>query len=309
MIVDVHTRVWESAQQLGRAEETLRRKPTEPWQRPDACPEAHAQAMDPVQQALILGFDSEYLDARIDHEQVAGYVAQDPGKFLGVAGIDPMRGDAVKSLEQAQALGLVGVTVSPAAQAFHPSDTRAMELYEACEAAGLPILFEAATLLARDAKLEFAQPYLLDEVARSFPALKIVVSALGEPWVHQCLTLIEKHPTVYADLSDLATRPWQLYNALILAHQQDATERILFGSNFPFCTPEKAIVSIYSINTFTQGTPLPSIPREQLRSIVERDSLVCLGIKEPSDRKDDSSANHETLKIPSAHSLKDADSA
>ena len=309
MITDVHTRVWESATQLGRAEETLRRKPMEPWQRPDACPEAHHEAMAPIGHALILGFDSRFLDAQITHEQVAGYVKMHPAKYLGVAGIDPTRGDAVKSLEQARGLGLVGVTVSPAAQAFHPCDTQAMELYEACESLGMPILFESATLLSRDAKLEHAQPYLLDEVARSFPDLKLVVSALGEPWIHQCLTLIEKHPTVYADLSDLAARPWQLYNSLILAHQHSATDRILFGSNFPFCIPEKAIHSIYSINTFTQGTPLPSIPREQLTSIVERDALACLGIREPAAANDDSSFEHETLKIPSAHSIKEADSA
>jgi predicted TIM-barrel fold metal-dependent hydrolase len=310
MIVDVHTRVWDNADQLGRAEETLRRRPSKPWQRPDASPDAHNTAMDPVSHALVLGFDSDYLGASITHEQVASYICKDPEKYLGIAGIDPTRGDAVKSLERARALGLVGVTVSPAAQACHPCDTRAMELYEACQAMKFPVLFEAATLLARDAKLEFAQPYLLDEVARTFPELKIVVTSLGNPWVHQCLTLLDKHPTVYADLSDLSARPWQLYNALILAHQQNATERILFGSNYPFCEPEKAMVSIYSINTFTQGTPLPSIPREQLRSIIERDTLVCLGLRDakPSGTSADAPA-HETLQIPSAHDFKDADSA
>ncbi|GAB4193241.1 MAG: hypothetical protein Kow00105_07350 [Phycisphaeraceae bacterium] len=310
MIVDVHTRVWDSIKQLGRAEESLRRKPNAPWERPDASPDTHHEAMQPVRHALILGFDSQYLDAQITHEQVASYVCKDPGKYLGIAGIDPMRGDAVQSLKRAKDLGLVGVTVSPAAQAFHPCDTRAMALYEACAEMMMPILFESATLLARDAKLEFAQPYLLDEVARSFPDLKIVVSAMGDPWVHQCLTLIDKHPTVYADLSDLATRPWQLYNALVLAHQQGSTERILFGSNFPFCTPKKAIVSIYSINTFTQGTPLPSIPRDQLRSIVERDALLCLGMREPeSQQQAETGQGHETLRIPSAYSMKDADTA
>ncbi len=310
MIVDVHTRVWDNAGQLGRAEETLRRRTTEAWDRPDASADAHHEAMQPVRSALVLGFDSAYLGANISHEHVAGYVCKDPGKFLGIAGIDPTRGGAVKSLERARELGLVGVTVSPAAQACHPTDTRAMELYEACQAMNVPVLFESATLLARDAKLEFAQPYLLDEVARTFPELKIVVSSLGDPWVHQCLTLIDKHPTVYADLSDMACRPWQLYNALILAHQQDATERILFGSNFPFCMPEQAIVSIYSINTFTQGTSLPSVPREQLRSIIERDALVCLGLRSPEATEPSAQAPaHETREIPSAHSLKDANPA
>lgn len=311
MIVDVHTRIWDSAGQLGRAEETLRRRPTEPWLRPDASQDVHQEAMHPVGNALILGLDSAYLGACISHEQVAGYVSKDPQKFLGVAGIDPARGDAVASLERARELGLKAVTVSPAAQACHPCHTQAMELYEACQALNVPVLFESATLLAKDAKLEFAQPYLLDEVARTFPELKIVVSALGDPWTDQCLTLIDKHPTVFADLSDLACRPWQLYNALVLAHQQGTMGRILFGSNFPFYKPEDAIVSIYSINSFTQGTSLPSVPREQLRSIIERDALACLGLASPQTEPKPAAPEptHETIEIPSAHSLKDAYSA
>jgi hypothetical protein len=74
-------------------------------------------------------------------------------------------------------------------------------------------------------------------------------------------------------------RPWQLYNALLLAHQQGVMSQIVFGSGFPFCTPERAIVTLYSINTLIQGTHLPSVPREQLRSIVERDTLAVLGLR------------------------------
>ena len=39
-----------------------------------------------------------------------------------------------------------------------------------------------------------------------------------------------------------------------------------------------AIEAIYSINTYSQGTQLASIPRAQIRSIVERNSLEVLGI-------------------------------
>ena len=278
MIVDVHTRVFTSTDQLGGAAERLRRGRGEPWRRVTATAEDHDRAMARVDAALILGFESRLLGASISHEQVAQCVEHNPRRYLGFAGIDPTAGDPVASLERARALGLAGVTVSPAAAGFHPTDTRAMALFEAMEQHNIPLLVDPGTRWAREARMEFGQPHLLDELARSLPRLKIVVAGLGHPFIDQGLALIAKHPTVFADLSELVLSPWQLYNTLVLAHQQRVTDQLLFGSNFPLATPEQAIVTIYSVNTFVQGTHLPTVPREQLRSIVERDALRCLGL-------------------------------
>lgn len=278
MIVDVHTRIWESTEQLGQMAEQLRRRRAEPWTSLSASAQEHAEAMKPVNNAIIRGFQSKLLGASIPHEKVAAYVAGDPQRFLGFAGIDPAAGKPLQSLEQAISLGLKGVTISPAAQGFHPSDTRAMALYEACEAKKLPIFIEPGVMLARQTMTEFSQPMLLDEIARTFPDLKLVISSLGHPWIDQTIAMLSKHPSVYSDLSSLIEQPWRLYNALVAAHQAGVMNQLLFGSNFPFCSPEKAIVTIYSVNTLVQGTHLPSVPREQLRAMVERDSLAILGL-------------------------------
>ncbi|MBI1826779.1 MAG: hypothetical protein HYR83_10400, partial [Planctomycetes bacterium] len=37
--------------------------------------------------------------------------------------------------------------------------------------------------------------------------------------------------------------------------------------------------SLYGLNHLVQGTHLPAVPREQLRGIVERDTLNLLGIR------------------------------
>jgi len=282
MIVDLHTRVWDSIEELGPSvAEAYRRRKVEPWQHVSAPIQAHASAMEPVAYAAILGFESALLGASIDAEHVAKAVASRPDKCVGIVGIDPTTGHAVAKMEAALDLGLVGVTVSPAAAGFHPADTRAMELFEACQARGVPVLVECNSTLCSDVKLEFAMPYLLDEVARTFPDLKIVFSSFGTPWIEQGVALMVKHSSVYADVSGLVVRSWQLYNALVQAYQAGVMNQVLFGSGFPFCDPQRAIVTLYSVNTTSQGAPLPSVPREQLRNVVERDTLAELGIAKP----------------------------
>lgn len=279
MIVDLHTRLWTGTDQLGLpVAAQMRRRRVEAWDDTTADPAGHRAAMEPIDRAVILGFESQALGGHISHQQVADYISTDPGKLLGFGGIDPKAGDPVQSLETALALGLVGIVVSPAAAGFHPTDTRAMALFEACQDKRVPVLFESGALIARDTRMEFARPVLLDEVAREFPDLKLILGSCGDPWVDECVALMAKHPTVYADLAGLVGRPWQLFNALLTAHQLDTIDQVLFGSNFPHTTPEQAIKTIYSVNTLTQGTQLPAVPREQLRTIVERDTIQTLGL-------------------------------
>ncbi|MEX0885399.1 MAG: amidohydrolase family protein [Phycisphaeraceae bacterium] len=282
MIVDVHTRSFTSSEQLGAAAQRMRRTRTEPWHRVTASCDDHDQAMHRVDAAFVLGFESRLLGACISHDQVAECVRRAPQRYHGFAGIDPTGDDPLGSLDRARELGLVGVTVSPGAQGFHPADTRAMALFEALAHHGMPLLVDPGSQWARETRMEFAQPFLLDELARALPSLRIVLAGLGHPFIDQGLALIAKHPTVFADLSELVLNPWQLYNALVLAHQQRVTDQLLFGSNFPLSTPEQAIVAIYSVNTHVQGTHLPTVPREHLRSIVERDALSCLKLSTPA---------------------------
>jgi predicted TIM-barrel fold metal-dependent hydrolase len=58
-------------------------------------------------------------------------------------------------------------------------------------------------------------------------------------------------------------------------------DKLLFGSDFPYQWPTASIEALYSVNQFTHGSNLQPIPREQLRGIVERDTLALLGIEVP----------------------------
>jgi predicted TIM-barrel fold metal-dependent hydrolase len=154
-----------------------------------------------------------------------------------------------------------------------------MRVYERCADLGLPVFVTMVEPLTSSAMLEFARPALWDEVAQAFPDLPIVFAGFGYPWIDETLMMLGKHPRLFADISGVANRSWPLYNALQSAAGLGVMDKLLFASGFPFGTPEDAIEAIYSVNTYSHGTHLPSIPRAQIRAIVERDSLACLGIE------------------------------
>lgn len=280
MIIDIHTRIWSSLEQFGRVTaDRLRQRHAETWTLLDGSASAHEQAMSCVSGVCVLGFRSELLRANVPNEFIAEYVAREPERRFGIAGIDPLSHAALEEIDQAVALGLVGITLSPAAQGFHPSHSAAMRVYERCAELSLPVFVNNTTPAAPNAMLEFARPSALDEMARALPELRLVIAELGYPWIDETLTLLAKHQHVYADLSGISSRPWQLYNALLAAGGLHVMDKLLFGSGFPFETPTKAIETLYSLNSFGHGTQLPSIPRSRIRAIVERDSLACLGIE------------------------------
>lgn len=279
MIVDVHTHLWERPEQLGDG--TAQQLKAQMMQEPiNASGWAYDQATQKVDASFILGFESQYIGASISNEQVANYVKRRPNKYLGFAGIDPLAPNWQDKLKEAIDLGLVGVCFSPAAQNCHPTHTQAFKLYEKCQDLQLPILHHPGTHMATAAVMAFSRPYLFDEVGRCFPKLKLILSQLGHPWVDETIILLSKHPNFFADLSDISSRPWQLYNALLTAQQQNVTDSLLLGSDFPFSTPEQVIYNLYSVNHFTKGTDMPMIPRHVLSNIIERDTLTALGLSD-----------------------------
>ena len=278
MIVDCHTQSWDASARFGDPAAAV----LDQTLQADAV--RHMEAVDPVDLAIVLAFKSNYLQAEISNQYVADYVRRYSSKLIGFAGIDPTDANCIDELARAQEeMGLKGVTISPALQDFHPCDMRAMKLYDACIRRGMPVLFEQ-NHRSPAAKLEFARPLLLDEVAREFPDLRIVVSHLGFPWIHETVVLLAKHRNVFADIAGLLRHPWLSYTALMPAYEYDVIDKLLFGSDFPYRCPTECIESLYSINQISMGTNLAAIPREKLRGIVERDALSLLGISSPASR-------------------------
>lgn len=290
MIVDTHTSIWQSPEQLGaeapaRLAQLTRFGAEYVRLLPKADTAAHLLAAEPVDCCFILGFRSRLLGAEIPNRFIADYCAEHADRMIGFAGVDPTDDGVAAHLELiAREPHLKGLVICPAAQNFHPCDTRAMRVYEQAVRHKWPIIFFSGPYAAADARLEYARPWLWDEVARAFPGLKIVLGHLGYPWVDETLLLIQKHAHCFAGLAGLLRRPWIAYDALVRAYQMDVLDKLLFGSDFPFAVAADAIETLYRVNQFARGTNLPAIPREQLRQVVERDALALLNIPAPPGR-------------------------
>ena len=280
MIVDCHSHVWEypghiSDEFVKEARGRARGTPVDIH----VPPERHWRAMAGVDKAIVFGMRAHHAGIVTPNEYVADYVRQHPQKLIGFAGVDPTCDPVVETLEHATGtLGLRGVKLGPIYQNIHPTDPRMMTVYEFCEAKRIPILIHQGTTFPRKAPLKFALPTLLEDVALAFPELRMVIAHLGHPWIDDTLVLIRKQPHLYSDVSALHYRPWQFYNALVMAREYGVLDKLLFGSDYPFTTPEATIDALRNLNRMAEGTNLPTLLPEEIEGLIHSPTLECLNL-------------------------------
>lgn len=215
------------------------------------------------------------------NKKVSDYVGKHKEKMIGFAVVEPTTDKiGVKNLAAlTDKLGLKGTVLYCSQCGFHPTHSKAMGFYESAQELGLPVFFHNGGALGPEAVLDYAQPYLLDEVAREFSALKIVIGTMGSPFIEQTLSMVAKHKNVYADLTIKPSNVWQVYNMVVAAHECGVMDKLLFGSGFPFGKAKECIETLLSFNKLLTDTDLPTVPRGDIQNIIERDTLEVLGIK------------------------------
>lgn len=282
MIVDCHTHVHKypghlSDEFVHEAQARSRAKPVEVDANVTA--ERHWKAMAGVDKVIVLGMRAFHSGIMVPNEYVADYASQHPEKVIGFAGVDPAHDNVRQTLEVAvDKLNLRGVKLGPVYQNLHPTDKRIMEVYEFCEARKLPIMIHQGTTFPRVAPLKYSLPLLLEDVAFQFPNLRMVIAHLGHPWVEDTLVLIRKQPNLYADLSALHYRTWQFYNSLILAKEYGVLGKVLFGTDYPYTSPEATIEALRNFNKLVEGTNLPRLEDEDIENIIHSPTLELLGL-------------------------------
>ena len=239
----------------------------------------YLQAFEKIDASIVLTVTGGHSDQA--NEQVSEYVKQHK-KLIGFGVVNPVEDNVTAKAVTASIInmGLEGVVLYCGKDKFHPAHSKAMRFYEAAQQLSIPVFFHNSASDS-DAVLDYAQPYLLDEVARSFPELKIVIGGMGLPFVSQTLCMVNKHENVYADLSICPERTWQVYNIVAAAYEAGVMDKLFFGSGYPSAQPDVCIETLLGFNKLLVGSGLPTVPREKIRSVIERDTLTVLGISLP----------------------------
>ncbi len=208
------------------------------------------------------------------------YIAKNE-KMHGFAVINPIKENV--SLEHIKSvtvdINLEGIVLYCGNSAFHPAHSRAMLVYQAAQKLNLPVFFNNGATFSRDAVLEYCQPYQIDEIARKFQNLKIIIGNMGIPFFSQTLCMISKHPNVFADLTISPRKVWEIYNIVVSAHEAGVMDKLVFGSGFPFNKPGPCIETLLGFNRLLPDHVQRTVPREKIRNIIERNTLKLLGIE------------------------------
>ncbi|MFC9691209.1 amidohydrolase family protein [Kribbella sp. NPDC056951] len=177
----------------------------------------------------------------VSNDEVAGFVAQYPERLVGVASVDLRRPmDAVRELRRAvRELGMCALRVVPWLWGLPPNDRRYYPLYAECVELGIPFCTQVGhTGPLRSSEPGRPIPYL-DEVALDFPELTIVGGHIGYPWTVEMIALSTKYPNVYIDTSAYTI---QRYPPELVAYlRTHGRGKVLFGTNYPMISPEKAL--------------------------------------------------------------------
>ena len=94
-------------------------------------------------------------------------------------------------------------------------------------------MWHQGTTFPSRARLNWALPLQLEDIAMDFPDLKMIIAHLGHPWEEDCIVLIRKCPNVYTDISAVHYRPWRYWQAMVTAMEYGVDHKILLASDFP----------------------------------------------------------------------------
>ncbi|MBI3468057.1 MAG: amidohydrolase [Planctomycetes bacterium] len=280
MIIDVHSHAWNYPDHFSDDFRRQARR-ARAGQEVDLAVrfEQYAARASERVRTVVFGGKARLSGLWVDDRYVAAYVAQHPDRLLGFLSVDPTQPDWEDELRFGhQELKMRGIKLLPMYAGFRPDDERLDPLWRYAQQHYLPVLLHTGTTFIAQAPLECTLPRHLDPVAARFPDVPIIMAHLGHPYEGECIVTARKHPRVFADISALHYRPWQLYNSLTLVQEYGVWDKVLFGTDYPFTDVDATLAGLRMLNQMLAGTALPRLNEEAIERMIYRDTLTLLGI-------------------------------
>lgn len=152
--------------------------------------------------------------------------------FLPFASIDPRTeshpADNLRRLVDER--GFAGLKLYPSYQQYHPNDDLVYPIYEEAQKLEIPVMVHTGTSIFKGARLKYANPQDLDDVAVDFPRLKIIMAHSGRGlWYKEAFFLARMHDNIYMDISGLPPKKLLKY----FPDLENVADKVVFGSDWP----------------------------------------------------------------------------
>lgn len=178
----------------------------------------------------------------------ARVVKEHPGVFVGfgTACLEPLRVQrAVRQVQEARDLGLVGVNLQPSFVGLAMTDRRLYPLYAKAEELRMVVALHTGVNYTTHQPIVNDHPLQLDQVACDFPDLLLVACHAGWPFSAELVAVMRKHPNVFADFGGLAPRyvsapdaGWSVMRRFMNSLLRD---QVLYATDWPVFPMERAI--------------------------------------------------------------------
>jgi len=139
--------------------------------------------------------------------------------------------------------------------------------YELAAKYDVPVVFHTGDTNSTRARLKFADPLTIDEVAVDHPKVRFVIAHCGNPWIESAAEVAYKNPNVYLDgsallIGNLDRMPRAKVDAYVVrplawvfGYLEDPT-KLMFGSDWP----------LTDINSYVSAFKR-AIPREHWKAV------------------------------------------
>lgn len=185
------------------------------------------------------------------------------GKLSVISGINPytLDAEALARIDSALAAGVLkGLKIYLGYYPVAPDDDRYKPLYELAGKHRVPVVFHTGDTSSADAKIRFAHPLPIDDIAVDFRQTKFVLAHLGNPWTMDAAELMYKNPNVYGDLSGFLIGTESYFSDSANAESiDDAVERI-----------REAFAWVENPKKFLYGSDWPLAPMKPYLALMKR---------------------------------------
>lgn len=157
---------------------------------------------------------------------------------VSLYGKAPFSLDAIE--ERLRRRDIIGLKLYPGYEYYYPTDKVCRPIYELAMEYDVPVMVHSGDCYNPKAKVKYAHPLHLDEVAVDYPDLRLVVCHLGNPWFRDTAEVIYKNANVWADISGLVLgdiaenfEVWLKQQVIEIIQFAGDPDKLLYGTDWP----------------------------------------------------------------------------